>query len=178
MRTSTKTRLAGVAGLAFVLLLSQATQLRADNHPQKKAVMGYIDWSLVPVNLGPYLIPGTDGDLYLRHLPLAGSFTMTGEGVSLQARIHVDLNGELDVNGNGVVWGTTVITTTIDGIRTLIFEGTGSAQEAALVSKGTMSLSGRGPYQGTKLEFLFQEIGPGNTDTYNYTGYLMPEPSK
>ena len=41
-----------------------------------------------------------------------------------------------------------------------------------------MSLSGRGPYEGTKLEFTFEEVGPGNSDTYTLKGQLSPEPPR
>lgn len=182
MNTTATKRTGILAGLILAVLLGTSGTLRAERQPndvpRKTAVTGNFDWSLVPPNLGPYLIPGTDGDLYVRHLPLAGRFTLTGKGVALDAKIHVDLNMELDVVGTGVVWGTTVITATIDGAKTIVFEGSGSADTVGLVSIGTMTLSGRGPYQATKLEFTFEEIGPGNTDTYTLKGQLSPAPQR
>lgn len=182
MKTTATHRAGLLAGLTLALLLNASSTLRAEGQPQgvprKTAVTGNFDWSLVPPNLGPYLIPGTDGDLYVRHLPLAGKFTLAGKGVALEAKIHVDLNMELDVTGTGVVWGTTVITATIDGAKTIIFEGSGSADTVGLVSIGTMTLSGRGPFAGRRLEFTFEEIGPGNSDTYTLRGQLAPEPQR
>lgn len=180
MKTTATNHAGRLAGLTLALLLSASGVLRAEGQsqgvPKKTAVTGNFDWTLVPPNLGAYLIPGTDGDLYLRHLPLAGSFTLTGKGVALNAKIHVDLNGELDVTGTGVLWGTTVITATMDGAKTIIFEGSGSADTVGLVSIGKMSLSGRGPFADSKLEFTFEEIGPGNSDTYTLKGQLSPAP--
>lgn len=171
-----------LAGLALTLTSGPANTLQAggDSHrgPRKTAVTGYFDWTLVPPNLGPYIIPGTDGDLYLRHLPLAGKFTLAGRGVALEAKIHVDLNGELDVAGTGVVWAPVVLTGTIDGVKTILFEGQGSANEVNLVATGRMTLSGRGPYEGANLEFTFQEIGPGDSNTYTLNGELTPAPRR
>ncbi len=182
MKTTAPFRTSLITSLTLALLLHASGTLRADDHadrvPKKTTVTGNFDWSLVPPNLGPHLTPGTDGDLYLRHLPLAGKFTLTGTGVALDAKIHVDLNGELDTTGTGVMWGTTVINAVIDGVKTLIFEGAGSADTVGLVSIGKMTLSGRGPFAGSKLEFAFEEIGPGNSDTYTLKGQLSPAPRR
>jgi len=54
------------AGLALALIIApaEAVDPTGDSRrvPQTTAVTGYLDWTLVPVNLGPYLIVGTDGD--------------------------------------------------------------------------------------------------------------------
>ncbi|MCZ7634729.1 MAG: hypothetical protein M5U12_00815 [Verrucomicrobia bacterium] len=182
MKTTATNHTGRLAGLTLALLLSSSGILRAEDQPQgvprKMAVTGNFDWSIVPPNLGPFITPGTDGDLYLRHLPLVGNFTLAGKGVALDAKIHVDLNGELDGTGTGVVWGTTVITATIGGAKTIIFQGSGSADTVGLVSVGTMTLSGRGPFADSKLEFTFEEIGPGDSNTYNFQGSLTPAPRR
>ncbi len=182
MNPTTTHRTGLLTNLTLALLIGASATLYAESHrdgvPRKIAVTGNFDWTLVPPNLGPYLIPGTDGDLYVRHLPLAGKFTLIGKVVSLDAKIHVDLKLELDVAGTGVVWGTTVITGTIDGAKAIIFEGSGSADTVGLVSIGKMTLSGRGPFEGAKLEFTFEEIGPGNSDTYTFKGQFTPAPHR
>lgn len=164
------------AGFALVLSTVFPVQLHAGGGPKETAVTGYIDFSIVPANLGPYTIQGTDGDLYVRHLPLVGKFTLNGRGIKLDAKVHVDFSAEFDITGTGVAWFPVTITTTLNGVKTLIFEGQGNASEVSLVSVGNVSLKGRGPYEGMNLEFRFEEIGPGDSNTYNYKGVLMPGP--
>ena len=48
-----------------------------------------------------------------------------------------------------------VLTATIDSAKTIISEGTATADTVGLVSIGKATLSGRGPFEGTKLEFAF-----------------------
>lgn len=180
MKNLITSRLINLAALTLGLLVWPADTLCADDHSGgvqgKTAVMGGFDWSIVPPNLGPHIILGTDGDLYLRHLPLVGRFTLNGKGVALEAKIHVDLNGDLDTTGTGVVWGPGTITATLDGVKTLIFEGQGTAHEVNLVAIGKLSMDGRGPFEGWKLELAFEEIGPGDSNTYRFKGSLMPAP--
>jgi len=182
MNPVTKYSLPALAGLAIALTASPFHEVEAgnDSHtsPRKTAVTGYFDWTIVPPNLGPYIIPGTDGDLYLRHLPLVGKFTLAGKGVALEAKIQVDLSGELDTSGTGVVWAPTTLTGVVNGVKTILFEGNGTADEVNLVATGRTTLTGRGPYEGTKLEFTFQEIGPGDSNTYTLEGELTPAPRR
>jgi hypothetical protein len=174
MKTIANKLFLAFAGFAVMLSPGFSDRLRADGAPQKTAVTGYIDFSIVPPNLGPYTLPGTDGDLYVRHLPLVGKFTLAGKGITLDAKINVDFNAEFDVTGTGVAWFPVTITATVNGVKTIIFDGQGSANEVLLVSTGNVSLKGCGPYRGMKLEFSFEEIGPGDSNTYNYRGCLMP----
>lgn len=182
MKTITSLCLFLAAALTVGLLACAPATLCADDHHngvrEKTAVSGNFDWSIVPPNLGPSIIPGTDGDLYLRHLALVGRFTLNGKGVAIDAKIHVDLSGELDPSGTGVVWGPGTITATIDGVKTIIFEGQGTANEVHLVAVGKMSLTGRGLYEGTQLELAFEEIGPGDSNTYTFKGALTPAPRR
>jgi hypothetical protein len=169
-------------GLIVALLLSLPDAASADEPrsrgPRNTAVTGTFDWSIVPANfnLPGIVFPGTDGRFYVRHLPLAGVFRLAGRGVGIDARIHADLSGELDSNFSGVVWAPVTITATGDRLKPIIiFEGRAEADTVALVSVGTMTLYGRGPYEGATLELVFEEIGPGNSDTYNIRGRLKRE---
>lgn len=176
---TTPTNLASLlAGLTLTLLLGTVSPLHAEAAPKRTAVTAYGDFSIVPPNLGPYLIAGTDGDLHVQGLPLVGLFTLTGKGISLDAKMHVSLSGELDVTGTGVTWFPVTITTTIDGVKTIVFEGQGSANEVNLFAVGKVSLAGRGPYEGSKLELTFEEIGPGDSNTFNFRGDLTPAPRR
>lgn len=176
MRLIANNQLATLVGLTLALATIVPGTLKADDKndskPQKDAVTGNFDWSIVPPNLTVYIIPGTDGDLYLRNMPLVGAFNLTGDKVSLQAKLSVQLSGELDATGTGVLWAPAVITATVEGVKTIIFEGQATADTVGLVSIGKATLSGRGPYEGKKLEFTFEEIGPGNSDTYTLKGQL------
>jgi hypothetical protein len=174
-------RALNLAVLTVGLWPSASSPLRADpsDGPHGKiAVTAYSDFSIVPANLGPYIIPGTDGDLYLTHAPLVGKFTLTGDGVSIDGKVHLSLSGEVDATGTGTVWFPATVTATIGGVKTILFEGRGSANEVNLVATGQISLAGRGPYKGMKLELTFAEIGPGDSNTFNHKGYLAPAPSK
>ena len=188
MNTTTTNRLPILTGLTLALMVGLGATVapkdhdRPDRGPASKAVTGGFDWAIVPPNLAPYIIPGTDGALYLRNAPLVGTFALTGRGITLDpatTRINVQLSGELDPNTfNGVLWAPTVLTATMDGVKTIIFEGTATADTVGLVSTGKATLNGRGPFEGTKLEFTFEEIGPGNSDTYTLAGYLSPAPRR
>jgi len=139
------------------------------------AVTGNSDWSIVPANLTPqFVFDGIDGDLYVRHLPLVGRITLAGRSVSIQGRISADFNGDLDATYSGPLWAPVTITATADGSKAVIFEGNAIGSTVGLVSTGTIKLSGRGPYEGAKLQLEFTEIGPGNTDTYTLKGTLIP----
>ncbi len=184
--TATHNRAGLLTGITMALLITASGALHAGGNagrvPMKAAVTGKFDWSIVPPNLGPYIIAGTDGDLYLRNLPLVGTLALTGTGVSLDpasTKISVQLSGELDpVTFSGPLWGPVVLTATIDGAKTIIFEGSSTADTVGLVSTGKASLIGRGPFEGSKLEFTFEEIGPGNSDTYTFKGFLSPAPRR
>jgi len=165
-----------IGGLALALITGVAGTFRADagsdHAPPPKAVSGEFDWSIITPNLPPYTIAGTDGDLYLRNMPLVGVFNLTGAGLTINGKISVQLNGELDTTGTGVLWSPAIITASVNGVKTIIFEGSATADTVGLVSKGEATLKGRGPYEGTELEFEFEEIGGANSDHYTFTGRL------
>jgi len=169
-------------GLALALMVGPAEAVgpAASSHrvPQRTAVTGYFDWTIVPVNLAPYLIVGADGDLYVRHLPLVGPLTLTGRGISLEAKIQVDFNAEFDATGTGVGWAPVIVTGTVEGVKTILFEGQARVHEVNLNATGSITLEGRGPYAGAALDLAFQEIGPGDSNTYTCTGVLMPVPRR
>jgi len=169
-----------VTGMILILVSGLAGTLHADDPhgrgPKKKPVSGEFDWSIIAPNLPPYLIPGADGDLYLRNMPLVGAFSLTGDGIAITAKISVQLNGELDATGTGVVWSPAVLTATVNGVKTIIFEGSATADTVGLVSTGKATLKGRGPYEGFELEFIFEEVGGVNSDQYTYKGQLSRAP--
>jgi hypothetical protein len=137
-------------------------------------VTGNSDWSIVPAAFTPqFVFNGTDGDFYIRHLPLVGRITLAGRAVSIQGKISADFSGDLDGTFSGPLWASVTITATVNGSKTVIFEGNALGSTVGLVSTGTIKLSGRGPYEGARLEIEFTEIGPGNTDTYTLKGTLI-----
>ena len=116
---------------------------------------------------------GTDGELYPRDVPLVGPFTLTGRRIAIDGKIDIT-SGELDAMGTGVFWFPATLTATIDGVKTIIFQGGGRADAVGLVTSGTLKLTGCGPYAGARLDIQFEETGPGNTDTYTFKGRLIP----
>jgi hypothetical protein len=167
----------GVVGLALLITLPVIISAAdpADHIPPGIAVTGNSDWTIVPASLTPpFVFIGTDGDFYVRHLPLVGRISLAGRNASIEGKISADFNAELDANFSGPVWAPVTLTATINGSKTLIFEGNATGDTVGLVSTGIIKLAGRGPYEGAKLEFQFTEIGPGNTDTYNLKGTLIP----
>lgn len=166
-------------GIALALLITTPVFIAAGDPPNPGppgiVVTGNSDWSIVPAALTPpFLLIGTDGDYYVRHLPLVGRITLTGHDVSFQGKISADFNAELDATFSGPVWAPVTITATVNGSKALIFEGNATGNTVGLVSVGVIKLDGRGPYEGARLEFKFTEIGPGNTDTYSLEGTLIP----
>lgn len=166
-------------GLGLALLVTVPAFISAGDTPNSSppgiAVTGNSDWSIVPASLTPpFLLIGTDGDFYIRHLPLVGKITLAGRGVSIEGKLSADFNAELDATFTGPLWAPVTMTATVNGSKTVIFEGNASGTTVGLVSVGVIKLDGRGPYEGAKLEFKFTEIGPGNTDTYSLEGTLVP----
>jgi hypothetical protein len=167
-------------GLALLVGLSGIASAvdTPDRSPGRIAVTGASDWSIVPAALAPpFVVVGTDGEFYVRHLPLVGKLSLAGRDVSIEGKISADFNAELDSTFSGPVWAPVTITGTINGSKTLLFEGNATGTTVGLVSVGTIKLDGRGPYEGSKLEFEFTENGPGNTDTYTLKGALIPGPA-
>lgn len=181
MNATPKKHLIILAGLALGLVVSLTGLLSAnENHghgPRNNAVSGVGGWNIVPANFTPqFLFVGTDGDTHIRHLPLVGNLNLSGDGVTLNGKLTVDLNGELDSTFSGPLWGEVTITAKVDGVKTLIFEGRATADTVGLVSIGKMKLCGLGAYEGATLDLTFEEIGPGNSDTYNFKGSLRHAP--
>lgn len=171
-------RFSVLAGLALALISEPTTLLQAegkpDSVPRKVEVTGAFDLSIVPPNLPPFVLAGTDGHLYLRNMPLVGKVTIAGEGFSLDGKISIELSGELDQSGTGPLWAPAVVTATIAGVKTIVFQGSATGDTVGLVSTGRAILRGRGPCEGTLLDFTFEEIGPANSDTYTLKGQLSP----
>ena len=93
-----------------------------DRAPGRVAVTGNSDWSIVPAALTPqFVFIGTDGDFYIRHLPLVGNISLTGRSVSIEGKISADFNAELDPTFSGPVWAPVTITGRINGTKTLLF---------------------------------------------------------
>ena len=181
MKATVKKHLTILAGLSLALLISLPSLLSAndkhDRGPRKTAVSGRLGWNIVPPAFTPqFLFAGTDGDTHVRHMPLVGNINLTGRGVTINGKLTADFNAELDSTFSGPLWGEVTITATIDGVKNLIFEGRFTADSVALASIGKIKLQGRGPYEGATMELRFEEIGPGNSDTYNCKGYLLGDP--
>jgi len=179
MKVISKIQLSVGAGLILALLVSLPGLLSANDNPvpRKAAVTGVGGWNVVPANFIPqFLFGGTDGDTHIRHMPLVGDLSLTGDGVALNGKLTVDLNGELDATFSGPLWGEMTMTAKVDGVKTLIFVGRATADTVGLVTVGKIKLHGLGPYEGATLDLTFEEIGPGNTDTYNFKGYLLHAP--
>ena len=114
----------------------------------------------------------------MRHMPLVGALRLTGNRVLIDSKISADFNSELDSTFSGPLWGEVTMTAVIGGVNTLIFKGQAEGNTVALVSVGKMKLIGRGPYEGATLNLTFDEIGPGNTDVYNWKGRLLYFPMR
>jgi len=168
----------GLLALLAALLPVIFAQDSPDRSPGRIEVSGNFDWSIVPAPLAPpFVMVGTDGEFYIRHLPLVGKITLTGRSVSIEGKISADFNGELDATFTGPVWAPVTITGTVDGKKVVLFEGNATGDTVGLVSIGDMKLNGRGPYKGSTLEIQFIEIGPGNSDIYSFQGALIPGPA-
>ena len=118
--------LALMVGLS-VIFSGVSGESALDRRSGRLAVTGNSDWSIVPANLTPqFVFNGTDGNFYVRHLPLVGRLTLAGLGVSIEGRINADFNSELNPTFSGPFWAPVTMTATIDGRNTTIFEGNAS----------------------------------------------------
>jgi hypothetical protein len=135
-------------GLGLALLVGFSVALSAQdatNHtPPGITVTGKSDWTIVPANVvPPFVFVGTDGDFYIRHLPLVGQITLAGRNVSIVGKISADFNAELDATFSGPLWAQVTITGTINGSKTLLFEGNATGNTVGLVSVATIKLEGQ-----------------------------------
>src|SRR5436190_19927202 len=84
-------------GLGLALLVTLTVFVSAGDTPGGSpagiAVTGNSDWSIVPAAIAPpFVFNGTDGDIYIRHLPLVGRITLAGRASSIQGKISADFN--------------------------------------------------------------------------------------
>jgi hypothetical protein len=166
-------------GLSLALLVGLSVVVSAEDTPSqgpnKISLTGTSDWSIVQAAFTPqFLFGGSDGGIYVRHMPLVGRITLSGGAASIHGKISADFNAELDGTFSGPVWASVTITATNNGSRTVIFEGPASGDTVGLVSNGTMKLEGRGPFQGQRLDLAFSEYA---LDQYNLTAVLTRHPA-
>jgi hypothetical protein len=183
MKFSQKLLKTAILTVAFATTVAVNPTVFAQETPDRSAVSiavgGDSDWSIVPANLTPqFVFNGTDGNFYVRHLPLVGKITLAGRGVSIEGKISADFNGDLDATFSGPVWAPVTITAVVNGSNTVIFEGNASGTTVGLVSTGVIKLEGRGSFEGNKLEFEFVEKPPGNSDTYKLNGTVVVRPGR
>ena len=76
-----------------------------------------------------------------------GKISSSGGGVSIEGKFSADFNAELDATFTGPLWAPVTITGTVNGSKTLLFEGNATGNTVGLVSAGVIKLEGRGPYQ-------------------------------
>jgi hypothetical protein len=170
MKVISKSILAVLTGWSLALFVSLPVSLRADE--AKTSITGGWAWSIMPPFSGlGEIIQLPSGNVHLRDVAASGVFSFTGGGVALNATITASINGNLDATLSGPIYGSTILTTVIDGVETVIFEGAFVGQTVGLLSEGKVMLSGRGPYVGMSLHFCFVEVPP--MDVYTFEGYLL-----
>jgi hypothetical protein len=117
MKTIASKRFPMVAGLALTMLAAVPDKIRADGSadriPTVVAVTGQSDWSLIPID--PKYITADEDGITIRRMPLAGLFTLSGDGLSLDAIIKGMLNADLDLTGTGSIYGPLVLTQKLRG---------------------------------------------------------------
>lgn len=183
MKTTAKKRLTILAGLGLALLVTLPGLLSANENrgrgPKMAVLSGVGGWDIVPPAFtAQFLFVDADLNTHARHMPLVGALKLTGNGVIIDSKISADFNAELDPTFSGPLWGEVTMTAKVGGINTLIFEGRANGDLVGLVGAGKIKLIGRGPYLGATLDLTFVEIGPGNTDNYNWTGRLLHFPTR
>jgi len=115
-----------------------------------------------------------DGKTHYKNLIGRGNLSLAGEGININGKQEVVINGWQDeIGGTGVgKWqGTTTVT--IEG-GIVVFEGhwTIPEYENFITLRATLEYQGRGPFEGLLLKGTFREIG-GNTDVFEFDGYVL-----
>ena len=170
MKATVKKHLTIWASLILALVVNTPVSVRADD--AKTTIAGGWAWSIMPPFTGPgEIIPLPGGNVHLRSVAASGVLSFTGQGVALEAIITASIDGNLDETLSGPIYGSTQLTTTLDGKETIIFDGTFAGHSVGLLTEGKVMLSGRGPYAGMSLHFNFVEVPP--MDVYTFEGCLL-----
>ena len=179
MKANTKKHFTLIAGLSLALLVSLPGLVFAHGKPDRRpnpsviAVTGQSDWSIVQVAIpSEYVTFFEDGSAAIQDMPLAGNFSLTGEGTTINATIKGILNADLDPTLSGPIYGPLVVTQKIKGRECVIFEGRFFGRVNGLLASGQMLLHGRGHYAGQLIALSFLETG-ANTETFVLTGHLF-----
>jgi hypothetical protein len=177
MKATAKKHLTILAGLSLALLVSLPGTVFADGkpdrHPNVTAVTGQSDWSIVPPAIpSEYVTFHEDGSAAIKRMPLAGNFSLAGDGTTLDATIKGILSADLDPTLSGPIYGPLVVTKKIKGREIVIFEGRFFGRVNGLLASGQIILHGRGHLAGTMIVVSFLETG-ANTETFVLTGHLF-----
>jgi hypothetical protein len=164
-----------LAALSLAWLALTPVEILAQKGPCRNskdiAVTGQSDWSIVPPAIpSEYVTFHDDGTVTIERLPLAGVFSITGDGTGLEATIKGVLSADLDPTLTGPIYGPLLLTQTVKGREVVIFEGRFFGRVDNLLASGLILFHGRGHYTGVTIAVSFLETG-NNTETFILNGH-------
>jgi hypothetical protein len=142
----------------------------------KTAVEGRADFSDGFIEPGEMWFDG-GGNLHYQKVVVKGNFTLHGDGVDIDGKQIVVLNGILDETLTGPFFGAFSVSMEIAGEETVIWEGQYHGYVTNLSYSGQATAHGRGPFEGMQLKFEGQEDPPtpGNPDpnVFGQSGWIL-----
>ena len=152
-----------------------AVQALVSARPTRTIVTGFSDVQNQPV--GGEIVQDAAGNSHIKQLAQIGNFELVERGggnFAIQATQLLVLNGVLDETGSGPIAGSITVIADVDGVKTVIWEGTVHGALEGLHFIGHITAHGQGPYAGLRLTLDIEEIKPTETtEEFKLTGSIL-----
>jgi hypothetical protein len=151
-----------------------AVQVQVSARPTQTAVIGTSNLQNDPV--GGAIDEDPAGNSHIKQFAQIGDFELVGVDdnvFSIQGIQSLVLNGVLDATGSGPIAGRFTVKADIDGVETVLWEGTVHGALEGLHFSGEITAHGQGPYAGLILTLHVEEIEPTDTtEEFALTGSI------
>ena len=149
-----------------------AVQALVSARPTRTGVTGN---SNVQRTVDGEIVQDVAGNSHIKQLAQTGDFVLCCGDFAIQGTQLLVLNGVLDATGSGPIAGRfTVKAEDVDGVETVIWEGTVHGALEGLHFIGHITAHGQGPYAGLILMLDIEEIAPTETmEVFELTGSIL-----
>ena len=119
------------------------------------------------------------GNIHISKQIVAGPVYLNHDGLKTEGTETFEINGSLDRNFSGTVYGAFTLSMKEGGSETIIWDGHWAGTIARKIGKSIMVARGRGPFTGKALYLHMKEIEPTDEypdpNVYVLDGYMAEE---
>jgi hypothetical protein len=112
---------------------------------------------------------------------VAGPVWLNHDGFKTEGTEYFEINGSLDKDYSGIVWGAFTLSMKDRGTETIIWDGHWAGTLVKKIGQSMMIARGRGPFTGKALFLYMKEIEPTDVNpdpnVYVLDGYMAEEES-